>query len=921
MKPFDLALRSNLLRVGAVAVLSLVAASPAAAFDIESFASSAIKSDGSVETQAGAHPYALVTDIDFTTVTDDGGSVAPDGNLKTMRVDLPRGFVGDPSVGIKCTDEQLDTYACPADSQVGTVAVRQATGGTTVTTLTAPLYNLEPPAGAPAAFGFTSGLFPIHARVSVRTGADYGLTFELRDIPQPTAVIGTTITLWGVPADHGHDPERGETCLENVMFGKFCLPGLGGRPSAALPLPFLTNPSDCSAGTLTTAVSVGSWQEPGQLRTATSESPDGVEGCDRLSFEPSLRIGPADSTAGAPAAYVMDLHVPQNDNPSGLATPPLRKATVTLPAGTTVSPSSTDGLGACSPAQIGLASAAPAECPASSRLGDVTIETPVLDDPMTGAIFLATPRDNPTRSLVSVYLVAEGSGVRMKLSGGVALDPSTGRIEATFDGNPQLPFSDLRLRFRGGDRAPLANPSACGTSSSHAELTPWSSGAAVAVDDPMTIDQGCDEIGRFAPSTTAGLVSPVAGGSSAFVMDLDRPDRQQNVSGIDMTMPPGLLAKLRGVPLCGEAAASTGGCGDGSRVGQAVAAVGPGSSPFYLPAPGKAPTAVYLAGPYKGAPYSLVVKVPAQAGPFDLGDVVVRVRLLIDPDDAHVRVVADPLPQILEGIPLDYRKIRVTIDRPRFMVAPTSCDEMAIDGTIVSDAGAEAGVSTRFQVGDCASLAFAPRLGMRLLGKGRTRTGAHPALRTVLTQSRSQANIGRVKVSLPRSIALDARNTTGTSRVCDYDKAKQADCPASSIVGRAVAYTPLLDRPLAGRVHLVQGVRFGPQGNRIRATPSLLVKLRGEVAIDLRARTTVQGGRLVAIFPRVPDAPISRFSMTIHGGRNGILVVTRSAGADADLCGAGQTAKVKASGQNGKQVAYAIRVGTPCTAHGKGKGS
>jgi hypothetical protein len=902
---------------GLALALCLSIAAPALAWEIKGLTVSATNADGSIETRAGAHPDELTIDLAFDTKVDGNGVMGPVENVKDLWVDLPRGLIGDPSVVGQCTQPELDVGGCPPDSQLGVVDIVQATGPPReVMIVRAGLFNLVPRSGAPAEFGFQSGVGAVVSRSSVRTGGDYGLSFNLRDLLQPTAVVATKITLWGTPADPSHDALRGSYCFIIPGFGEFC-PGPGGASSGLLPRPFLTMPADCSAGPMVTTAWATSWQSPEDRQTRSYSSqladgtPVGVTECERLVFDASLEARPeGQPNAGAPAPYVVDLDVPQNDNPDGLATPPLRKAEVTLPEGTTINPSAAAGLGACTSAQIALDSPARHTCPASSRIGDVTLHTPLLKEPMEGAVYLATPHDNPAATLVALYIAIEGSGVRVKLPGSVALDPQTGRLKATFDNNPQLPFSELKLRFRGGSRAPLANPSRCGTYTTHGEFTPWSSSTPVVSEDSFAVDGNCDAAGRFEPVLGAGLASPVAGGSSAFVMDLERPDGQQNLSGIEVSMPPGLLAKLAGVPLCGHSAAASGACDETSRVGKAIAAVGAGELPLWLPEPGKAPTAVYLAGPYKGAPYSLVVKVPAQAGPFDLGTVVVRAALFIDPEDAQVRVVADPLPQILEGIPQRYRTVHVDIDRAGFIKAPTSCEEMPIGGRITSDTGTVANVGARFQVGDCAALRFTPKLSARLTGKGRTRLGAHPALKTVLTQPKGQAGIGRATVTLPKSLALDSRNTAGTTRVCDYDASLKADCPANTVVGQARAVTPLLGKPLAGPVHLVQGIRFGPTGNRQRTTPSLLVKLRGEVAINLRARTTVRGGRLVTVFPKVPDAPISKFALRIDGGDDGILVVTRTPG--GSICARRQTAGVKLAGHNGRTASYPVRVKTPC---------
>jgi hypothetical protein len=895
------------------------AASAHAQLAITSFDNVALRQDGTtVETGAGVHPYALTTNIDFPTVTDGSGTVRPAENLKDLRVDLPVGFVGDPSVTPRCRDEQLDAYRCPVATQVGVVVVRQAIGSANVGTLTAPLYNMVPSAGSPAEFGFTTGLFPIHARVSVRTGADYGLTFQLHDIPQPTAVIGTTITLWGVPADPGHDAQRGQTCLEFPPFPQFCQNSLGGGPgpSAELPLPFLTNPADCAAGPQASKAWATSWQHPGDVATATSQShlaggaPAGVDGCDRLRFDPSLTVRPVQRTAGSPSSYVIDLSVPQNDNPTGRATPPLKKAVVRLPAGTAVSTASADGLAACSPAQVGLDRASPATCPDASKIGTVRIDSPVLPDPLTGGVFLARQDDNPFGTLLALYIAVEGAGVVVKLPGRIDADPATGQLTATFDNTPQLPFSHLRMELDGGTRAPVTVPKACGTYTTRAELTSWASDAPVSSDSAFTVDTGCDRAGRFEPTMSAGVTDLAAGGSPSFVLDVGRPDGQQDLSTIDVALPPGVLAHVGRVPLCPDVDAAAGTCSAASKVGRVTIAAGPGADPLTIPQAGRAATAVHLAGPYKGAPYSLSIVVPAQAGPFDLGAVVVRAALFVDPVDAHVTVRSDPIPTILRGIPLDVRRIGVVIDRPGFMVSPTSCEPLRVSGQVTSAQGLAATVQSRFQVADCAALGFKPKLGLTLSGRGQTRDGRHPGLSASLTMTSRQANLAQARVTLPLSLALDPDNSQSDA-LCEYAVGRRTipDCPASSIVGTATARTPLLDQPLTGPVYFIKNVRTDPKtGRQIKTLPTFAIPLRGGgLTLVLRASSQVVDDRLVTTFDQIPDAPVSSFALSVRGGSKGILVVS-----GADLCKATQNADQVLRGQNGKAAVARIAIGTPC---------
>ena len=931
-------LRRGGAAIAAVVLGALVLAAPAnASFGIESFDGSVTNQDGSGATQAGSHPWAASTTIKFPTTTDSLGNVAPVGNVKNIDVALPPGFAGDPSATLKCTEEQLDTFNfatytpnCPLESQVGIVSFTQATGATNLTTLILPVYNVVAPRGVPAQFGFLPFILPLRVRAFVRTGGDYGVTVSLRDISQITALVGMTLTLWGVPDDPGHDLDRGNFCIDNEV-GAVCAQS-GGRVSSALPKPFLTNPTDCSAGPVTTTMRADSWQDPGNFHTASfvSHLPDGthagVDGCDKVPFDPSIAVQPDVKTAYSPAGISVDVHLPPNDSPSGLGQGHLKKAVVTLPQGFAVSPSAADGLQACSPAQIGLDNASDPTCPDASKIGTVEVDTQLLPDPLKGSIFLAKQNDNPFGSLLAMYVSALDpvSGVRIKLAGKVDADPQTGQLTTTFDNNPQLPFSDLHLHFNGGPRAPLANPRSCGDKTVSADLTSWS-GRTVQTTSTFAISGdghgGPCPLPQFKPSVDAGLVNPVAGGSSSFVLRIQRQDVDNELKTISTTLPPGLLAKVAGVALCTDAQAAGGSCPAASQIGRVQVGAGPGASPLYI-TNGKA----FLTEGYKGAPFGLDISVPAVAGPFDLGTVNVRAALRVDPKTAQVTVEADPMPRILKGIPLQIRDLRVIVDREGFMQSPTSCDEMTVTATIGSYAGDTASVPNRAQLADCAALAFAPRLTLQVTNKTQTKDGGHPGVDATVTQPLGEANLKQAVVALPLSLALDPENS---QHVCDYDVALAVHggavpCPASTIVGSATAISPLVNRPLTGPVYLVQGIRFTSKGRRIRTLPTLLLPLRGELAIDLRASSSVdKANRLVTTFANIPDAAVSSFRLTITGGKRGIIVVTRNQDMcrpapvvdnifTTDIAGALNAADAQFTSHSGKLQDGPVKVRTPC---------
>jgi hypothetical protein len=575
----------------------------------------------------------------------------------------------------------------------------------------------------------------------------------------------------------------------------------------------------------------------------------------------------------------------------------------------TVSASAAAGLGACQPSEIALDTTAAEKCPGSSKLGTVAIDTPLLAEPLAGAVYLAP--QTPGR-LVNLYLAASGYGVNIKLAGTVDLDEVTGQLTATFRDNPQLPFNALTIHFFGGPTAALSNPPSCGDHTTHATLTSWASDTAVVSDSSTPVDRSCDEAAKFEPSLSAGVANPKAGSSSPFTLTLSRPDGQQDISGLTVSLPPGVLGNVGSVPLCAEAQAAAGTCGAASQVGSTTALAGAGPSPLSVPQPGKSPTAAYLAGPYKGAPYSLSIVVPAQAGPFDLGVVVVRAALYIDILDAHVTVKTDPLPTMLKGVPLDIQRIVQSIGRPGFMVSPTNCDPMAVSADVQSTAGAAARVASRFQVGECGSLPLAPKLALTLSGKGQTVDGKHPAVSAMLTQLAGQANLKKVRVALPLSLALDPDNAESDG-LCSFVEGSKPEpqCPASSVVGNAVAVTPVLNEPLTGPVYFVKNERKDPKSGRsIKTLPKIVIPLAGEngVKLTLTGTSDVVDDQLVTTFNNIPDAPVSSFKLNINGGKKGILVIS---GEKADICKSTQIADQQIDGQNGKQADADVTIQTP----------
>jgi hypothetical protein len=863
-----------------VAALSVVAVSTADADVNFGFESTAAEESTSV---AGLHPDVTTTFV-LNSEEVDGRPIAS-GRVENVYIQLPPGLVGYPDRFPTCSLGDFNAFAnCSAASQIGLTKVQPSEK---LSAMTEPLYNLDPGPNEIARFGFYAAFYPIIVDISVRTGSDYGVTATVHDASGQAALISSSTTLWGVPADPIHDPQR-LTAFEGFFCEVACLAPEGKRSSGLSPRPFLSNPSACEEQVVKFAATT--YQIPGQIFTGPDAALPPITDCEDVPFDPSLDLETTSHRAGAPTGVTSVLRIPQNDAVNLPASSALRAAKVTLPQGMTLNPGAAAGLETCSDEQVAFGKEVDAGCPAASRLGSATIVSPSLPEPLHGSIY---QRTSAPGDLFRIWLVTDDFGLHLKLPGEIKADPTTGQLTVEFDQTPQLPTEEIKLEFKAGDRAPLKNPDACGSYSASYQLTPWSTGVPVAGEtEPIAIDQGCGG-GGFSPTLEAGVTNPVAGIFSPFIVNVRRDDGQENVSAIDLTLPKGELAKLRGVPLCGDAAASTGDCPAASRIGSVAVAAGNGDAPLWIPQEGKSPAEIFLAGAYKEAPYSIVTRVPAQAGPFDLGTVVVRGGIYVDPNTAQVTVKTDALPQILEGVPVFYRTIHAAIDRKKFAVNPTNCREMKVAATVASIGGATATPSDRFQVGECAALKFNPKLSLKL--KGGTQRAQYPALSAVLKTRKGEANLRRVAVALPPAefLAQEHINTVCT-RVQFADDA----CPKGSIYGKARAVTPLLDKPLEGPVFL---------RSSSNPLPDLVVALKGQLDINLVGRIdTSAGGGIRATFHGLPDAPVTKFVLRMKGGSKSLIVNS------TDVCASKGRATVKMAGQNGKQISRHPSVGVEC---------
>jgi hypothetical protein len=869
-------------------IVSSATADPPLGFERSSVIAS--NADASPDLQAGSHPYALTTSFELKTATDsEGHLVAQGGDLEELVAELPPGLVVNPLATPRCGAEEFATVnsntdedGCANASAVGVIAVENVAALTLSERKVSvyPIYDLTPPDNSPALFGFRVANVAVYLTPSVRSGSDYGLTVAIKSIPQGVHVLGSTVTLWGVPAEPVHDGERGD-----------CVQSHGMCPANVATEPLLTLPTQCV--TPTALLHAGSWQESGRLGAFAADPLTGgdmaLTACETLDFEPSFHVQAESSTADAPTDLNILLHIPQNEEPSGTATADLGEATVTLPLGMTLNLSLANHLVGCPPEGIdgiNLNLDSPGDCPEASKVGSVKIKAPMIPGELQGSIYAAQQGNlpgngtNPFKSLLALYIVAEGPGVVVKLPSEVAADPQTGQLTIHIGPDPvtgetylpQLHFEEIELELFGGNEGDLVTPTTCGGYTTNASLAPSNGAVARALTDEFQVLQGCAK--AFSPAFSSGTVDKQANGYSALTTTLARADGEQEIKSVSITTPPGLQATLKGVTLCPEPQASLGTCGAESLIGQTTVSVGAGPEPFTIKG-GK----VYLTGPYGGGPFGLSLVEPAVAGPFNLGPggrpIVIRAAIQIDPITGQVTVITDAagpysIPSILEGILPKTRAVNINIDRPEFIFNPTKCAPQSITGTISSTQGTTASVSAPFQATNCGSLPFSPRLRASTTGRPSRRNGIGFDVKIVQGVA-GEANAQSVKVELPRQLPSRLTTLQQACRAAIF-QSNPAGCPAGSIVGTASAVTPLLPVPMTGPAYFVShgGAKF----------PELVIVLQGYgVTIDLYGETFIsKAGITSSTFAHVPDAPVSSFVLHLPAGKNSALA------AHGDLC-------------------------------------
>jgi len=925
-------------------------------FGIERFSTQSEEEGGASTTQAGGHPFQLTN-----TVQLNSGALLPAPSRtdvaieqpaipRNLRFPLPPGLVGNATVMAQC---DMSTFlgtgillnSCPDASAIGVASVtviESATFG--LIREAVPVFNLPPGQGEPARFGFMPAGDPVIIDTSVDPDNGYRVTAAVRNTTQLVQFLSSTVSLWGTPGDPRHDSARGWNCT-------YKLTNLGPcqRPPSLPETAFLRQPVSC-ASPLAFGMELEPWNAPiGSVVDTSSSTSDPMVGCNRVPFDPKIASTATSKLAENPSGLDFELTMPNSGllNPAGIAEGQAKKVEVTLPKGVTINPSEGEGLVGCSPAAYAreTASSAPGEgCPEAAKIGEVQVSTPLLKEEAHGSLYVATPHDNPSNSLIALYMVARipERGILIKQAGKVAADPKTGQLTTTFDDLPQLPFDTFRLHFREGGRAPLVTPPICGTFQTEARFTPWSAAdpnnpspeEVVTRSAPFTIERGvnggaCPSAGTppFKPGLDAGTLNNAAGRYSPFNLRLTRNDGEQEFTRFSIKLPPGITGKLAGIPFCSDAQiaaakARTGpnggqeelespSCPAASQVGRTLVGAGVGSLLTYVP--GK----IYLAAPYNGSALSIAAITAAKVGPFDLGTVVIRQALKINPETAEVFIDptgSDPIPHVIQGIVVHARDIRAYVDRPDFVLNPTSCERTSTASTLLgsgldfaSDADDQpVTVTSPFQAADCANLGFAPKLALSL--KGGTKRGAHPAFKAVLRARPGDANIGRAQVTLPHSEFLEnAHIKTICTRVQFAQGSFPGEkCPQGSIYGYARAITPLLDEPIQGPVFL---------RSSSHPLPDLVAALHsGRIDVNLVGRIdSVKGGRIRNTFESVPDAPVTKFTLTMQGGKKGLLVNS------TNLCKQTHRAIADFTGQNGKKRVFKPKLQPKCAKQAKQK--
>ena len=921
-------------------------------FGVEAYELTPEAQGGSLDLQAGSHPFQLSTRFDLNSVLEYYPTPSPAGFYpsvaalpQNLHFKLPPGLVASTTVAPQCSMAAFSTVtgavnACPPDTAIGVASVLANLPNIFRSFRSAvPVFNLVPSPGEPARFGFEVEKALIVLRTSLIPGGDYAAEVSTDNTTELAQFLNSLVTIWGTPGDPAHNPLRGWACLDGEPS---CTAGGEASPSA-----FLTLPTSCTP--FQTTVSGNSWPtgEPGNQggplapeNTAYS-LPFTLSGCNTLEFDPSLTIEPESSSASTPTGLnaVVEMPQPGLTSPGGDAEAALKETTVTLPPGLQLNPAAATGLAACSAGEFDLLDAfgepfgedgvaeeaqtgnettpsGPADCPDASKVGTVTITTPLLGEPVTGSVYLARQNTDPFKTPLALYLLAEApqAGVRVKLAGEVQVNQSTGQLTSTFRNTPQLPFTALHLHFFGGSRASLATPAVCGPATTTSAFVPWSGEAPAHPESTFQVTSGAGGAPcppsplSFAPSFTAGPSSPLAGAFSPFVVDIGKPDGDQPLTGISVTLPPGFAAVLASVTPCPEPpAGQEWSCGEDSHIGEVREYAGLGSEPVVLT--GQA----YLTNGYDGAPFGLLVRTLAAAGPFDLGWVNVRNRINVNPSTAQVTVTSDPgprgeaIPTILDGVPVQLKALEVAVNRPSFDFNPTNCEPLTATATLSGSEGAGASLSAPFKAEGCQSLPFHPALEASTGAQGSKADGASLTVK-VTSQGLGVANIQKVFLTIPKILPSRLQPTLQHACLAATFESNPAACDEDSVIGTATVRTPVLKTPLTGPVYVVShgGAAF----------PDVEFVLQAEgITIVLDGKTDIKNGVTYSRFESAPDAPFTSFETVLPTGPHSILAVNTEEAPNYNLCTHQITIPTTITAQDGATLEQTTKVNvTGCAA-------
>jgi hypothetical protein len=896
-------------------------------FGVERYELTPEQEGGAPDTQAGSHPLQLTTTFDLNQTLEpnkSGKTLVPHvpALLKDLAFHLPPGLLGNPTATPRCSDVDFSTLTengftnlCQPNTTVGVAVVTiDEPEIFPFATVAVPIFNLTPAPGEPARFGFAAFKVPVVLDTAVKSSEGYGVVVSVKDATQAAAILGSQVTFWGDPGAESHDSSRGWACLglPDPEARKNCQPP-SEHPTSA----FLTLPSSCTGQPLQSTVHGDSWP--------TAAAPAGLElpqastlieplgGCQALPFTPTITAEPDQHTTSTPSGMTVDVQVPQQGTLTygDLGESAVKNTTVALPQGVQLSPAAAGGLFACSGLQAGLLSGsderlqtgnetfseALSACPEEAKVATVKIKTPLLDHEPEGDAYLASQNTNPFASPLVLYLLVHDpvSGVLVKLAGTVTLDPATGQLVSTFANTPQLPFEELKLHFFDGPRASLSTPASCGSYETRASFAPWSGSAPAGASSNFQISagaegSGCADPQPLAPAFNAQSQNTQAGAFTSFTVNLRHRDQDQPLSGLSVRLPSGIAAMLASVSRCGETQVADGSCGPQSLIGHTSTSSGLGGEPFTLSGQ------VYLTGPYNGAPFGLSIVTPAVAGPFNLGVVIVRAGIYVDPATAAV-TIDSAVPTMVEtasagrtGVPVALKQLSVTIDRPGFEFNPTNCSPMRIDATITGSQGASTPVSSPFQVAGCSGLPFKPKLTASTKGQASKANGANFDVK-VESKGLGQANIAKVRLQLPK--ALPARLTT-LQKACTEGafNANPASCPGGSVIGQATIHTPVLSNPLTGPAYLVShgGAAF----------PDVEFVLQGEgITLVLDGKTQIKNQITYSKFESAPDAPFTVFETVLPAGPHSALTTNVPEKDKFNLCSSRLSMPTEIVGQNG----------------------